>query len=68
VRLSLPGPNGPYTIYEPKVKERGGRVLAGFAGLTQVNLLVPQLAAGDHAVVVTVGGVESNSVLAAIGP
>jgi uncharacterized protein (TIGR03437 family) len=40
----------------------------GFAGLTQVNLLVPQLAAGDHAVVVTVGGVESNSVLAAIGP
>ncbi len=40
----------------------------GFAGLTQINAIVPQLGAGDHAVVVTVGGVESNSLLIAVGP
>jgi len=40
----------------------------GFAGLTQFNLLVPQAPAGDQPVVVNVGGVDSNSVLAAIGP
>ena len=33
----------------------------GFAGVYQVNLTVPQLAAGDHPLQVTVGGVASNT-------
>jgi len=40
----------------------------GFTGLTQINATVPQLAPGDHAVVVTVGGVESSSLVIAVGP
>jgi uncharacterized protein (TIGR03437 family) len=35
----------------------------GYVGLMQLNLRVPQLPAGDHAVVVTVGGAVSNSAL-----
>lgn len=33
----------------------------GFVGLLQANLVVPALAAGDHAVVVTIGGRASNN-------
>lgn len=40
----------------------------GFIGLTQVNLAIPELAPGDHPVVVTVGGVDSNELLVAVGP
>jgi uncharacterized protein (TIGR03437 family) len=32
----------------------------GFVGLGQVNLLVPNLPAGDQQVIVTIGGVASN--------
>jgi uncharacterized protein (TIGR03437 family) len=35
----------------------------GYAGLGQVNLLVPDLPAGDHLLVVTIGGVRSNAAL-----
>jgi uncharacterized protein (TIGR03437 family) len=33
----------------------------GFVGLLQVNLRVPLLSSGDYPVVVTIGGVASNS-------
>jgi len=39
----------------------------GFAGLTQINVLVPALAPGDHEVVVTVGGEASPGLLVAVG-
>ena len=32
----------------------------GYVGLGQVNLLVPNLLAGDQQVIVTIGGVASN--------
>ena len=35
----------------------------GYVGLLQVNLRVPELSSGDHPVVVTIGGVASNSAL-----
>ncbi|MEK7403646.1 MAG: putative Ig domain-containing protein, partial [Acidobacteriota bacterium] len=35
----------------------------GFVGLLQVNLRIPELSAGNHPVVVTIGGVASNSAL-----
>jgi uncharacterized protein (TIGR03437 family) len=35
----------------------------GYVGLMQLNLRVPQLAPGDHPVVVTIGGASSNSAL-----
>ncbi|MDA0207530.1 MAG: hypothetical protein O3A53_13625 [Acidobacteria bacterium] len=39
-----------------------------FAGLTQINVRVPQLALGDHEIIVTVGGVPSTSLLVAVDP
>ena len=33
----------------------------GFAGLYQANIVIPQIAAGSHPLVLTVGGVASNS-------
>ena len=33
----------------------------GFVGLTQVNLLIPDLPAGDHHLVITIGAWQSNS-------
>ncbi len=33
----------------------------GFAGFYQVNIVVPQLAPGDYPLVITVGGIASNS-------
>jgi len=39
----------------------------GFVGLAQANIELPDLAAGDHEVVITVGGVTSNSGLLAVG-
>ena len=38
----------------------------GFVGLSQVNLLVPELPPGDHLVNVTAGGVVSNEMLVSI--
>jgi len=38
----------------------------GFVGLAQANLKLPPLEAGDHAVVVTVGGVNSNGPLVTV--
>jgi uncharacterized protein (TIGR03437 family) len=38
----------------------------GFAGLAQANIRVPALAAGDHPLIVTVGGVSSNPALIAV--
>jgi adhesin/invasin len=38
----------------------------GYAGLYQVNVVVPQLAAGDYAVQITVGGVASNTVTVSV--
>jgi uncharacterized protein (TIGR03437 family) len=35
----------------------------GYAGLTQVNLQVPNLQAGNHLLVVTIGGWQSNAAL-----
>jgi uncharacterized protein (TIGR03437 family) len=40
----------------------------GLAGLMQVNLLVPDVPAGDQPLVVTVGGVQSNAVTVSVGP
>ncbi|MCB1021171.1 MAG: hypothetical protein KDC27_14665 [Acidobacteria bacterium] len=40
----------------------------GFSGLTQINVIVPALTAGDHGVVVTVDGVDSPEMLVAVGP
>jgi uncharacterized protein (TIGR03437 family) len=37
-----------------------------FVGLLQVNLKVPELGAGDHPLVITIGGVASNSALVAV--
>jgi uncharacterized protein (TIGR03437 family) len=33
----------------------------GFVGLYQANLVIPSVPAGDHPLVLTVGGVASNS-------
>jgi adhesin/invasin len=38
----------------------------GFAGLAQANIRVPALAAGDHPLIVTIGGVSSNPALIAV--
>ena len=38
----------------------------GFVGLGQVNLLVPNVPAGDQQVIVTIGGVASNPALIAV--
>jgi uncharacterized protein (TIGR03437 family) len=38
----------------------------GFVGLLQVNLKVPGLGAGDHPLVITLGGVASNPALVAV--
>jgi uncharacterized protein (TIGR03437 family) len=38
-----------------------------FVGLAQANLGVPQLAAGDYPVVITVNGVSSAPALLSIG-
>jgi len=37
-----------------------------FVGLLQVNLKVPSLPSGDYPLVVTIGGVASNSALIAV--
>ena len=39
----------------------------GSIGLGQVNLFIPDLPPGDYAVVITVGGVASNSLLITVG-
>jgi adhesin/invasin len=39
----------------------------GFAGLYQVNLLVPEIAAGTAEVVLSVDGVSSNAVTMEVG-
>jgi uncharacterized protein (TIGR03437 family) len=39
-----------------------------YAGLAQANLQVPQLAAGDYPLVVTVNGVASAAAVLAVGP
>ncbi len=39
----------------------------GSAGLFQVNLAVPQLPAGDHALVITIGDVSSNAAPISVG-
>jgi uncharacterized protein (TIGR03437 family) len=39
----------------------------GYAGLGQVNLLIPDLRAGDHSLVVTIGGVKSNAAIVSTG-
>lgn len=38
----------------------------GFAGLAQANIRVPALPAGDHPLIVTIGGVSSNPALIAV--
>jgi uncharacterized protein (TIGR03437 family) len=38
----------------------------GFVGLLQVNLKVPQLEAGDHQLVITIGGEGSNPAMVAV--
>jgi uncharacterized protein (TIGR03437 family) len=38
----------------------------GFVGLVQANIQVPQLAPGYHPLVITVGGVASNSALVTV--
>ncbi len=38
----------------------------GFAGLYQVNVIVPQLAPGDYPLVITVAGIRSNSGLVSV--
>ena len=42
-------------------------LVGGFVGLAQAKLVVPDLDAGDHPVVLRVGGVESNAGLIVIG-
>lgn len=39
----------------------------GFVGVSQINLQVPALAAGEYTVVVRIGGVESNALRVAVG-
>jgi adhesin/invasin len=38
----------------------------GWVGLGQVNLLVPTLSPGDQSVIVTIGGVASNSAVVSV--
>ncbi|MDQ6701294.1 MAG: SBBP repeat-containing protein [Acidobacteriota bacterium] len=38
----------------------------GFVGLAQANIVVPSLASGDYPLVLTVGGVQSNSAVIAV--
>jgi uncharacterized protein (TIGR03437 family) len=38
----------------------------GFVGLVQANIQVPQVAPGDHPLVITVGGIPSNSALVTV--
>ncbi len=38
----------------------------GYIGLYQVNLIVPQLARGDHAVSITAGGAASNTAIVSV--
>jgi uncharacterized protein (TIGR03437 family) len=40
----------------------------GFVGLQQVNVVVPELAAGEHELVITVDGVEANRVTVSVSP
>jgi uncharacterized protein (TIGR03437 family) len=35
----------------------------GYVGLLQLNVQIPNVAPGDHPLVVTIGGVASNSTL-----
>jgi uncharacterized protein (TIGR03437 family) len=39
-----------------------------FVGLGQANIKVPDLPAGDHALKIKIGGVESNSAVIAVSP
>ena len=38
----------------------------GFIGLVQANIQVPRVSSGDHSLVITVGGVASNSALVSV--
>ena len=38
----------------------------GFVGLVQANIQVPKVSAGDHPLVITIGGVRSNSALVTV--
>jgi uncharacterized protein (TIGR03437 family) len=39
----------------------------GYAGLAQANLVIPDLPPGEYPVILTIGGVESNSALIFVG-
>ena len=62
-------------VVEPVTATIGGMeatvVFAGlapnFAGLMQVNIEVPQLPLGEHEIVLTAGGIQSNAALVSIG-
>jgi adhesin/invasin len=44
----------------------GSVLCPGFVGLLQVNIVVPEIAAGDQTVVVAIGGSASNSAVISI--
>lgn len=72
VATGQPGPSNPFALAKLPVSVTVGGSPAtvqfaglapGFAGLMQLNLQVPSVPAGDQPVIVTIGGVASNTAL-----
>jgi len=66
--LSLPVAASSATIGGQEAEVQFLGLTPGFVGLAQANLRIPNLPAGDHLMVITIGDLASNEALVAVAP